>query len=172
MYKLDKPYTTKERAIFVIENGQGTIAQETDTALYLLEPWEKLIDGEVIEDKEAYEAEQAQKEEERINNLTMTALDFIGVLQSFGLTLEQINEYLENNLAVKMQLTYCQNVYCGVAKQLMPVTLGDITITADMVEIAFRNKNGETIEDINSGKEPIEGDNALVEPEGNEEIEG
>lgn len=101
---------------------------------------------EYILKDEAWEQEQAQKEEERINNLTMTALDFIGVLQSFGLTLEQINAYLESNLAVKMQLTYCQNVYCGVAKQLMPVTVGDITITADMIEIAFRNKNGEEIE--------------------------
>ena len=56
-----------------------------------------------------YEQEKAEKEQERINNLTMTPLDFIGVLQTFGLTLEQINTYLENNLAVKMQLTYYQN---------------------------------------------------------------
>lgn len=90
-----------------------------------------------------YEQEKAAKEKERINNLTMTPLDFIGVLQTFGLTLEQISTYLENNLAVKMQLTYCNNVYCGVAKSLMPVTFENITITADMVERAFRAKYGE-----------------------------
>ena len=90
-----------------------------------------------------YEQDKAAKEQERINNLTMTPLDFIGVLQTFGLTLEQINTYLENNLAVKMQLTYCSNVYCGVAKSLMPVTFEDITITADMIERAFRAKYGE-----------------------------
>ena len=88
-----------------------------------------------------YEEEQAQKERERLDELSMTALDFIKVLQSFGLTLEQINAYLESNLAVKMQLTYCQNVYCGVVKALMPVTVGDITITADMIETAFKVKN-------------------------------
>lgn len=90
--------------------------------------------------------EKAQLEQERIDKLTMTALDFIGVLQSFGLTLEQINAYLEANLAVKMQLTYCQNVYCGVAKSLMPITFDDVTITADMVETAFRLKYGEDVE--------------------------
>jgi hypothetical protein len=79
---------------------------------------------------------------EEINNLTMTPLDFIGVLQNFGLTLLQINEYLEANLTVKMQLTYCDKVYCGVAKALMPITFDGITITAEMVEKAFRDKHG------------------------------
>ena len=83
------------------------------------------------------------EEEIRINKLTMTPLDFIGVLQGFGLTLEQINAYLEANLEVKMQLTYCQFVYCGVAKSLMPITFEDVTITADMVETAFKAKYGE-----------------------------
>ncbi len=107
------------------------------------------LDGEIVENPN-YEEEQAQQEQDRINNLTMTALDFIGVLQGFGLTLEEINAYLENNLAVKMQLTYCQNVYCGVVKQLMPITVGDIIITTDMVEIAFRVKHGEDIKETDT----------------------
>ena len=133
-------------------------------------------DGELVVNPN-YEAEQAAKEEERVNKLTMTALDFIVVLQSFGLTLEQINAYLEANLSVKMQLTYCQNVYCGVAKSLMPITVGDITITADMVEIAFRLKNGEQIEEDNSTDEVSEEPPIEVEissnpsVDNNEEIE-
>lgn len=101
-----------------------------------------VLDGEeyVLKD-EVWEEKQAQKERERLNMLSMTALDFIKVLQSFGLTLEQINAYLEANLAAKMQLTYCQNVYCGIVKALMPITVGDITITADMIETAFKVKN-------------------------------
>ena len=79
---------------------------------------------------------------EEIDKLTMTPLDFIGVLQSFGLTLLQINAYLESNLTVKIQLTYCDKVYCGVAKALMPITFDGITITAEMVEQAFKIKNG------------------------------
>ena len=107
---------------------------------------QEVQEGFVIYDFELMTVEemkekQAQKECERLNMLSMTALDFIKALQSFGLTLEQINAYLESNLAVKMQLTYCQNVYCGVVKALMPVTVGDITITADMIETVFKVKN-------------------------------
>lgn len=105
------------------------------------------VDGEIVLDPD-YEGKQRQKEEERIGNLTMTALDFINFLQQMGLTLEQINGYLDNNLQVKMQLTYCQNVYCGVACALMPITLGDITITKEDVITAFRIKNGELDENI------------------------
>lgn len=86
--------------------------------------------------------EVQQKEQERINNLTMTPLDFIGVLQSLGLTLEQINAFLESNLNIKMQLTYCNSVYCGVVKSFLPITIEEITITPEMVESAFIAKNG------------------------------
>lgn len=124
---LQKPYTESERLDFIVEQNHksGFDIKETETEL---EAWGYT------------EEEQEEQEKERINNLTMTALDFIGVLQSFGLTLEQINAYLESNLAVKMQLTYCQNVYCGVAKSLMPITYEGVTITAQMIENAFKQK--------------------------------
>lgn len=79
--------------------------------------------------------------QEIINNLTMTPLDFIGVMVNLGLTLEQINEFLENNLEIKTQLTYCNSVYCGVVKQFLPITIEGIEITADMIETAFMYKN-------------------------------
>ena len=133
-------------------------------------------DGELVVNPN-YEAEQAAKEEERVNKLTMTALDFINVLKSAGFTDEQIESYLSSNLSVKHQLQFCQNVYCGVAKALMPITVGDITITADMVEIAFRLKNGEQIEEDNSTDEVSEEPPIEVEissnpsVDNNEEIE-
>lgn len=98
--------------------------------------------GEIIPDPD-YEQKQAEKEAERVGNLTMTALDFITFLRQSGLTLEQIRAYLDNNIELDTQLKYCQNVYCKVAKSVMPITLGDITITAEMVENAFKVKNGE-----------------------------
>ena len=85
--------------------------------------------------------ETEEERQQRIAKLTMTPLDFINFLVSCGLTLEQIDAYLETHLDVKMQLTYCSNVYCGVACSLMPVTIGDITITAEMVISAFIKKN-------------------------------
>lgn len=98
-------------------------------------------------DKTPTEEEQKQKEAERIAKLTMKPLDFINFLVDSGLTLEQINAYLEANLSVKMQLTYCSDVFCEVACSLMPITIDDITITEDMVITAFRIKHGEVIEE-------------------------
>lgn len=79
---------------------------------------------------------------EDINNLTMTALDFINFLKTAGLTDLQIDDYLNSNIAIKHQLQFCQSVWCGVAKSLMPITFEGVTITADMVEQAFKDKAG------------------------------
>lgn len=92
-----------------------------------------------------YEQEQTQKEAERINNLTMTALDFITFLRQTGLTLEQIRTYLDNNIELDTQLKYCQNVYCGVVLRILPITVDDITITSEMAVQAFKAKNGEIL---------------------------
>lgn len=99
-------------------------------------------DGQIILNPN-YAQEQAQKEAERVGNLTMTALDFITFLRQCGLTLEQIRAYLDSNIELDTQLKYCQNVYCKVARSVMPITVNDITITAEMVENAFKVKNGE-----------------------------
>ncbi|MCD7779316.1 MAG: hypothetical protein LUH05_01430 [Candidatus Gastranaerophilales bacterium] len=111
---------------------------------YYINEAESTNDGsrqfEIVEVSVPTEDELAQIEQERIDNLTMTALDFINCLQSQGLTLEDINEYLENNLEIKMQLTYCKDVYCGVVKEFCPITVGDFTLTADMVETIFLEK--------------------------------
>lgn len=130
--KLNKPYTDSERLNFIIiQNHQkGYEIRETDTEL---QAW-----GYTTEEKQA-------QEQERVNNLTMTPLDFIKVLQSFGLSLVKINEFLESNLDIKMQLTYCSNVYCGVVKSFLPMTIDEITITPEMAEQAFKLKNGEVI---------------------------
>ena len=102
-------------------------------------------DGEKITLNPNYEAEQAQKEQERIGNLTMTALDFITFIRQTGITLEQIRNYLDNNIELDTQLKYCQNVYCGVVLRILPVTVGDVTITSEMVINAFKTKNGEIL---------------------------
>lgn len=77
-----------------------------------------------------------------IDTLTMTALDFVTFLKQAGLTDLQIEQYLQANISVKHQLEFCKDVYCGVAKALMPITYEGVTITAEMVEQAFKIKNG------------------------------
>ncbi|MCD7780713.1 MAG: hypothetical protein LUH05_08605 [Candidatus Gastranaerophilales bacterium] len=114
-----------------------------NSGLYHIEEIEALEDGtrqfQIVENPTPTEEEIA----ERINNLSMTALDFITGLKMFGLSLETINSYLEANLELKMQLTYCNNVYCYVVKQLCPLTVGDFTLTEKITEAMFKYKAGE-----------------------------
>lgn len=133
--KLDKPYTKWERATFIAKQNStlGYEIRETETAL---EAW-----GYTEEELE-------QRRQEEINNLTMTPLDFIKVLMSLGLTLEQVNAFLESNLEIKMQLTYCNSVYCGVVKSFLPITIGELVITPQMVEQAFINKNESEVQNV------------------------
>ena len=59
-YKLNKSYTDKQRADFIVayNHQQGLTIEETDTALYALEAWELLEGDTVIDNTQAYEAEQ------------------------------------------------------------------------------------------------------------------
>lgn len=58
-YKLDKPYTDDERADFIVlhNHTNGLLIEETDDAIYALEPDEKLENGEVVPDTD-YPARQ------------------------------------------------------------------------------------------------------------------
>lgn len=62
-YKLEKPYTEKERADFVVlyNHNQGLIIEETDTALYALEADEIMQNGVPIKNPN-YAAEQLEAE--------------------------------------------------------------------------------------------------------------
>lgn len=134
--KIEKPFTDEQRCNFIVEQNhqQGYEIRETETEL---QAWGYT------------EEEQQEQEQERINNLTMTALDFIGVLEKFGLDYyTEIKPFLETHQELDKQLKYCQNVWCGIAKQIfvIPITIGNVTITSDMVEQAFKVKNGENDE--------------------------
>lgn len=99
-----------------------------------------VYDFELMTEEEA-EAKEEAKEQERINMLTMTRLDFLKVIMSFGVTTEQINAYFNEHADHKLAFDYCQNVYCGTVRQALPVTVGDITITDEMIVQAFEEKN-------------------------------
>ena len=76
-YKLEKPYTDEEYADFVVEHNHnnGLLIEETETAVYALEPNEIMGDAGVPVINPNYEAEQAQKERERLSMLNLTAAD-------------------------------------------------------------------------------------------------
>lgn len=148
-YRLNKPFTAEEKDNFIFKYNQDCFhegyhcrIEETDKALFALEDNEIMVDGEPQINPD-YEEKQRQAEEERVNNLTMTALDFLKVLYSIGLTREQVHNYLDEHPDLDEQLKYCQNVWCGVVKQLCPIVIGETEITVQMVEQAFKVKNRE-----------------------------
>lgn len=101
MYKLEKPYVKKQKYDFIVEygsSGKGLEIEETDLALYALEPWETLKGDEVIENKEQWEIEQTQKEKERVAMLSLTRGDvFRGLLMAKQVTRTQIRTMIETN---------------------------------------------------------------------------
>lgn len=87
--------------------------------------------------------EQTIKEEQdKINHLTMTALDFVTYIKKAGVSDEIILQYLQANPSVQLQLTLCQNVYCGVVRQLCPIKITEeLVLTDDQVVNMFKDKN-------------------------------
>ena len=123
--------TVLENTLLFTPQYKGLSIQETD----------RPIDNFEFADTEEYLAKKQKEEAMKINMLTMTPLDFIKVLEQAGLSLEQINTFLDSHLEIKTQLQYCSNVYCGVVKQFLPVVVGDVTITNEIVEQAFKVKH-------------------------------
>ena len=78
--------------IEVSEEVYNNFIEDNDKYIY--------SDGAIIENPN-YEGVKRQKETERINNLTMTALDFINVVKSLGLSDVDIDEYLQANIPLK-----------------------------------------------------------------------
>ena len=87
---LKQPYTENERTDFIqgqvdkygmVEVGKGVELElgitrtKLNQAIYALEAWELLEGNEVIDNTEAWEAEQAQKERQRLDQLALTPSD-------------------------------------------------------------------------------------------------
>lgn len=88
------------------------------------------------------EEEITKEEQDKINHLTMTALDFVTYIKKAGVTDEVILQYLQANPSVQLQLTLCQNVYCGVVRQLCPIKITEeLTLTDEQVVNIFKDKN-------------------------------
>lgn len=100
-YKLEKPLSIKQRAGFIVEynHNKGLRIEETDEALYALEAWEGVNEqGEVISNKEVWEAEQVQKEKERVAKLYLTGADVErGIYQAKGLDFDDILAFVTAN---------------------------------------------------------------------------
>ena len=108
----------------------NTVIEETDTNYVL-------YNGSYLTPEEI-----ALKEQDKINHLTMTALDFVNYIKKAGVSDEIILQYLQANPSVQLQLTLCQNVYCGVVRQLCPIKITEeLIITDEQVVNMFKDKH-------------------------------
>lgn len=99
-YKLQKTYTEKQKNDFIVKynHQQGLKIEEgVNGELFALEPFEKLVNGKVIDNTEEYEQEQAQKERERINMLSLTAADVErAIYKDKGMDFEDVIEMVRS----------------------------------------------------------------------------
>jgi len=126
------------------------VEQPLDPSIYNVDKWEEtndeyaLDDDEYVLKDEKWEEKVKAKEQDRVNRLTMTPLDLIKAVKTLGISDEDIETFLNNNLAIKHELQFCQNVYCGIVKQFLPIEISEgIMLTEELVEHLFKVKNGE-----------------------------
>lgn len=141
-YRLDKPYTNKEKALFV-DKYQGLKSYEDEQAFYFLEANEIVQDNEIILNPN-YESELAQQEKERIGRLNMTKADFwLGVLEK-GITKQTVLSKIQllpdetQRAKAMIQFEDANNYWRG--NEFMDVIGAMFGITPDELDYLFENK--------------------------------
>lgn len=179
-YKLEKPLSIEERTNFIVEynHNQGLRIEETESAMYALEEWEELVGDEVFDNKEAWEEKQAQKEKERIGNLTCTKRVFALMLQELGVDyITVLLPLIESNSRAKLEWDLC--VELERKNPLLDIMALQLGITSEQLDGLFRYANGEiTIEQFRElipepdvdNSEPVVEENSVVEGITEEEI--
>jgi hypothetical protein len=172
MNKLTKPYTSKQRADFIVEynHNKGLTIEETDKALYALEAWEKLEGDTVVDNTEDYEKEQEQKRKEHIQALTCTKRDFALILQKYGISYSQLKELIATNDNAQLEWDLCTGLLRS--NPLIDLMASQLGITSDQIDNLFLYVNGEITEEVLASmitetetEEPVVQDNSDIEIE-------
>ena len=97
-YKLGKPFSDIERADFIVQYNHNMLLKihETQTALYALEPHEKLVDDVVVDNSIEYNKEKERIEKGRIAMLNLTGADVErAIYKAKGMDFNDIIAFLE-----------------------------------------------------------------------------
>lgn len=168
-YKLEYPYTEEQRANFIVEYNHNkglkietvdniveveveieteegvptTETQEMNMPTYFaLEAWEKLVDGEVIDNTEEWEAEKAKREAMRIAQLSLTKREvFLAIYQDKGITPEQIRAQITDQSAL-IEFDYAEKYYRG--NPLIDLLGASLGYTKEQLDYLFENKTFES----------------------------
>ena len=140
-YKLNKPVSIQQRLDFIVEysHNNGLRIEETDTALYALEAWELLEEDEVIDNTEAWEAEQELKERERIAKLKLTKREvFLGLFQAKQVTPDMIKAQITDPMAL-IEFEYANDYYRG--NPLIDIVGATLGITPEQLDKFFETND-------------------------------
>ena len=140
-------YTIQNGSILTAENI-GALAQYYDNVQELpldyIEGKYIVVDSELVFN-ENYEAEQAQKEAERIAKLTCTKRVFALMLQELGITYTMLKELIATNEQAQLEWDLC--VELERKNPLLDVMAGQLGVTSEQLDKFFLYANGEITED-------------------------
>ena len=114
-YKLTKPYAESDRLDFIVthNHNNGLLIEETDTALYALEPFEKLVDDEVIDNTEEYNLQLQAEERNRLDMLSLTKREvFLAIYRKDGTTPDQIRAKI-TDVEAQIEFDYAESYFRG-----------------------------------------------------------
>ena len=139
-YKLEKPYTEKECADFIVlhNHNNGRKIEETADALFALEANEMMADGQPVINPN-YEAQEAQKERTRLDMLNLTKADvLLALYEDKGITPDDIKEMLKDNVPALIKFDYASSYYRGdEVVNALGLALG---YTMEEMDYLFENK--------------------------------
>lgn len=96
---------------------------------------------EYILKNETWEAEQAQKERERIEQLTMTKRIFALLLKEYGITYSQLKELIATNEDAQLEWDLCGELLRS--NPLLDIMAAKMDITPKQLDDMFKYANGE-----------------------------
>ena len=151
----------------IVGKGQARLlnAENIEVSEDVYNESEKYIyqDGEVVLNPN-YEAEQEQKERERIAKLTCTKRVFALMLQELGITYIMLKQLIATNEQAQLEWDLC--IELQRSNPLLDVMALQLGITSEQLDGLFRYANGEiTIEqfrelipepDVDNSEEPVE----------------
>ncbi len=125
--------------IEVTEEVYNNFVEDADRYIY--------SDGEIIENPD-YEEIKAQKEKERIGNLTMTKRVFALGLQQLGITYSQLKELIATSEQAQLEWDLC--VELQRKNPLLDVMAAQMGILPTQLDNMFKQANGEPPDDLAS----------------------
>lgn len=151
-YILEYPYTEQERLNFIVQYNHNLglrvetvynfVEEETEDVnyptYYALEANEIMVNGEPVINPN-YEAEQEQKERERIAKLSLTKREvFLGLYQAKGVTPDMIKAQITDPQAL-IEFEYANDYYRG--NPLIDIVGGALGITPEQLDCFFETND-------------------------------